>query len=138
MADHATIEPLTWEDPVAQAINELVEHLNTNVAPLLRWAATGRPMREYIASPHGKKWICIVSLCTRAEGGYHEGSTVFCYVDHRTGEVYKGRQWRAPNKDDQMYYRLLDDASRRRLYEAAKKGIEFPREAWIPKGRRRG
>ena len=58
----------------------------------------------------GKKYLKVIMIA-------HGSKSVHCFVDKKTGEVYKSASWKAPAKG--VRYNLLDARSREECYRNA-------------------
>ena len=58
----------------------------------------------------GKKYHKVIMIA-------HGSHSVHCFVDKKTGEVYKSASWKSPAKG--VRYNLLDDNSRETCYQNA-------------------
>jgi hypothetical protein len=95
---------------IALRIRTLLAHLNDHTIP----ATADYYKFEAI---YNRKYAKII-LVTTGYGGYVSKSA-WCFVDRKTGEVFKPAGWRGPAKKSGPRFNLYDDASMDELLVSA-------------------
>ena len=100
-------QQLSWHKTALEQNGPDTEYHQRKIAEIDN---TGVPHEFYIES--GRKYHKLIHRTT--DNG---SQSVHCFVDKKTGEVYKSASWKAPAKG--VRYNLLDDSSREECYARA-------------------
>ena len=101
-------QQLAWHTQALESCNDNdKEYHQRKIAEINN---TGVDHEFYIES--GRKYYKLIH-----QSGQGGSRSVHCFIDKKTGEVYKSASWKAPAKG--VRYNLLDDSSREECYARA-------------------